>query len=76
MGDQRHENDMSVGLIESQNPQADADIPEGCNPSDAVPGAEEVFGLDEKFSGFASAGCVRTTKIPNNPYTEHSSPLK
>jgi hypothetical protein len=28
----------------------------------------ESLGLDKKFPGFASAGCVRTTKIPNNPY--------
>jgi hypothetical protein len=30
---------MSVGLIESQNPRADADMPAGCNPSDAVSGS-------------------------------------
>ncbi|MDR1538629.1 MAG: hypothetical protein LBU32_11660 [Clostridiales bacterium] len=28
----------------------------------------EFLGLDEKFPGFASAGCVRAAKMPNNPY--------
>jgi hypothetical protein len=32
---------MAVGLIESQSPQADADIPAGCNPSYAVSGSGE-----------------------------------
>ncbi|MDR1537840.1 MAG: hypothetical protein LBU32_07550 [Clostridiales bacterium] len=35
-GKQRHENDMAAGSNESQSPQADADIPESCGPSDAV----------------------------------------
>ncbi|MDR1537173.1 MAG: hypothetical protein LBU32_04100 [Clostridiales bacterium] len=38
---------MAVGLIESQSPQADADMPAGCNLSGAVSGS----GPEDKKAG-------------------------
>jgi hypothetical protein len=36
MSKQSRKNDKAAGLIESQNPQVDADITESCGSSDAV----------------------------------------